>query len=103
MNEIVSITALFYYFQYNPFLSYTIRYHIIRFTHNISGNYTINQYGDQQYANGYIKVDTNKSLTKVSKTFFPEQHTTECMKIFFTEQSAFLKMDTSQIFYELSK
>lgn len=54
-------------FQYNPLLTYTLRYHKMYFNPNVSGRYTVDEYKGTQYYNVNITIDTTLSLDKVSE------------------------------------
>lgn len=60
---------LFYHdFQYNPLLTYTVRFKKMSVHGNITGNFTIDQYKDDQYVNGNITIHSKLLVDKVSKT-----------------------------------
>lgn len=52
-------------FQYNPLLTYTIRFQKLSFKPNVTGNYTINKYKENEFVNGYLSINSSEILDKV--------------------------------------
>lgn len=57
------------YFQYNPLLTYTIRFTKMVMHPNFTGNYTIDSYREKTFVNGNFKMETTEKnmINMVSK------------------------------------
>jgi len=53
-------------FQYNPLLTYTIRFQKLSFQPNFTGNYTIDKYREKEFINGFLSLDSSQTIDKVS-------------------------------------
>lgn len=54
--------------QYNPLLTYTLRFKKMSFQPNFTGNYTIEKHREKEFINGYIALDSPEKVDKVINT-----------------------------------
>lgn len=57
-------------FQFNPMLTYTIRFKNLTMYPNISGEITIDQFREKQFINGNVTIDTKLYINRVSNQLF---------------------------------
>ncbi|XP_015369806.1 PREDICTED: uncharacterized protein LOC107165886 isoform X1 [Diuraphis noxia] len=55
---------------YNPLLTYSLRFKKMSALDNITGNFSIDQYQDNQYINGYITINSKLLIDKVIGIFY---------------------------------
>lgn len=71
MISFIIIIELMKFFQFNPLLTYTVRFKKITWYPNITVNYTIDQYREKQFVNADVFLNTNEMVDKVSDNYIP--------------------------------